>query len=219
LPGKSFGFYFMRWTYSVKNKITAASLLFGVIVVVLLVNINQRKQIGNLESAFEAIYRDRLIAESYILDFSEKLHDMNDAINDPEKSFSEKQEIANHILNEIDTLNHLYEATRLTDEEARHFVHFTGLTDEMNLRLKAGDLESEAPMIRSALLDLHSLSQIQLHEADKIKTETDQIFSHGSIILQFEMVVLIIIGLLIQALLFASKTSSGCKVPQNPNLN
>lgn len=209
----------MKWTYSVKNKITAASLLFGVIVVVLLINFNQRNQIDELKSAFESIYRDRLVAESYILDFSEKLHDMHDAINDPGLPFLKKQEIANKILNEIDTLNHLYEATRLTDEEARYFIHFTGLTHEMDLRLKAGDLDSEEPMIRSALLDLHSLSQIQLNEADKLKSKTDKIFSMGSILLQFEMVVLIIIGLLIQALFFASKTSNGFKIPKNPNLN
>lgn len=209
----------MKWTYSVKNKITAASLLFGVIVVVMLINFNQRNQIAELKSAFEAIYRDRLVAESYILGFSEKLHDMHDAINDPALSFLKKQEIANNILNEIDTLNHLYEATRLTDEEARYFVHFTDLTHEMDLRLKAGDLDSEESMIRSALLDLHSLSQIQLNEADKLKARADKIFSMGSILSQFEMVVLIIIGLLIQAVLFASKTSSGFKMPENPNLN
>lgn len=209
----------MKWTYSVKNKITAASLLFGVIVVVLLVNFNQRSQIGELKSAFEALYKDRLVAESYILGFSEKLHDMHDAINDPALPFLKKQEIANKILSEIDTLNHLYEATRLTDEEARYFIHFTQLTHEMDLRLKAGDLDSEEPMIRSALLDLHSLSQIQLNEADKLKAETDKIFSMGSILLQFEMVVLIIIGLLIQALFFASKTSNGFKIPENHNLN
>ncbi|WP_143156031.1 MCP four helix bundle domain-containing protein [Cyclobacterium lianum] len=209
----------MKWTYSIKHKITTASLLFGVILVVLLINSNQRKQIEDLKSAFETIYRDRLVAESYILDFSEKLHDMYDVINDPHLPYVKKQEIANRILGEIDTLNHLYEATRLTEEEARYFGHFTGLTHEMDIRLQAGDLASEAPIIRSALLDLNSLSEIQLVEADKLKSETDKIFSMGSILLQFEMVVLIVIGLLIQALFFASKTSKGFRIPKNPNLN
>lgn len=209
----------MKWTYSIKHKITAASLLLGVIVLVMITNINQRNQIDELESAFEAIYRDRLVAESYILDFSEKLHTLQVAINDPRSSLSQKQLIANRLLTEIDTLNQLYQATRLTEEEARYFLHFTGLTEEIDLRLKQGDLESEEVMIKSALMDLHSLSQIQLTEADKLKSKTDKIFHLGSIISQFELVVLIIIGLIIQVLLFSSKTTTAAKWPQDPGLN
>lgn len=209
----------MRWTYSIKHKITAASLLLGVIVLVMITNINQRNQIEELESAFEAIYRDRLVAESYILDFSEKLHNLQVAINDPVSSLSQKQRIAKQLLTEIDTLNQLYQATRLTEEEARYFLHFTGLTEEIDLKLKQGDLESEEVMIKSALMDLHFLSQIQLIEADKLKSKTDRIFHMGNIISQFELVILIVIGLIIQVLLFASRTNMPTKWSKNAGLN
>jgi hypothetical protein len=209
----------MKWTYSIKHKLTAASLLFGVILLVMVTNMNQRNQIAELETAFEAMYRDRLVAESYILDFSEKLHTLQLAINDPSSTLPQKQLVANKLLAEIDTLNQLYEATRLTEEEARYFLHFTGLTKEMNLRLKEGDLASEETMIQSAFMDLHFLSQIQLTEADKIKSKTDRIFHRGSLISQFEMVVLIVIGLLIQVLLFASRTAGPPKWPTNSQMN
>jgi hypothetical protein len=209
----------MKWTYTVKHKLTAASLLFGVILLVMATNVNQRSQIAELETAFEAIYRDRLVAESYILNFSEKLHLLQLTINEPGSSLLQKQQVANQLLSEIDTLNRLYQETRLTEEEAKYFLHFTGLTKEMDLRLKEGDLASEETMIQSAFMDLHVLSQIQLAEADKIKSRTDRIFHRGSLVSQLEMVILIVMGLLIQALLFTSRATRPSKWPANPRMN
>ncbi|WP_375583377.1 hypothetical protein [Cyclobacterium xiamenense] len=209
----------MKWTYTVKHKLTAASLLFGVILLVMATNVNQRSQIAELETAFEAIYRDRLVAESYILNFSEKLHLLQLTINEPGSSLLQKQQVANQLLSEIDTLNRLYQETRLTEEEAKYFLHFTGLTKEMDLRLKEGDLASEETMIQSAFMDLHVLSQIQLAEADKIKSRTDRIFHRGSLVSQLEMVILIVMGLLIQALLFTSSATRPSKWPANPRMN
>jgi len=203
----------------VRNKMTASLLFFVVIVVVLLNNFNERYQNEELKTAFDAIYEDRLIAESYILGFTDKLHHINEVLNDNQLSDSLKMTTTMGILHEIDTINHLYEATKLTETERKYFLHFTNLTHQMGMDLFAGNYESEQMIIQEALVDLHTLSDIQLEEARKLKVKTSKLFNMGSIAHQFEMIILIVIGLIIQSLLFASRTLKPDPFKQDHNLN
>ncbi|MEX2567550.1 MAG: MCP four helix bundle domain-containing protein [Cyclobacteriaceae bacterium] len=209
----------MRWTYSVKNKLTASLLLCGVIVVVLLNNINERYNNAELKTAFDAIYQDRLLAESYILDFSENLHDIQDALNNDQLSDSVKLSTAIQQLSELDRINQLYEATKLTDQERQYYAHFSSLTEQISHDLYEGDFKNEGEIIHAALMDLHSLSELQLSEAQKLKERTNKLFNMGNIASQFEIVLLIIIGLVIQTLLFSSRILNLNKISQDPRLN
>ena len=182
-------------------------------------NFNERYQNEELKAAFDAIYEDRLIAESYILGFTDKLHHLNEVLKDNQLSDSLKMATTIWILHEMDTINHLYEATKLTETERKYFLHFTNLTHQMGMDLFSGNYESEQRIIQEALVDLHTLSDIQLEEARKLKVKTSKLFNMGSIALQFEMIVLIVIGLIIQSLLFASKTLKPDGFKQDHNLN
>ena len=57
----------MKWTYPIPNKLGTSLLLMGVLVLVLFNNLSERSNSRQLKTAFESIYEDRLIAESYIL--------------------------------------------------------------------------------------------------------------------------------------------------------
>ena len=206
----------MKWTFSIKNKLATSMLLLGVVLVVFFNNLNERRNSKELRIAFDSIYEDRLMAESYILKLTANLHDLDETcVGSGVRKFTLTEEK----LAEIDALNQLYRETELTEKEAEYFNHYTALTDKINRQMKASNFETAGLSINEALSDLESLSEIQVKEAEMIMLKTDKMLNVGSISSQFEMGVIIIIGLIIQVLLFASKTLQFNKSNPDARLN
>jgi hypothetical protein len=206
----------MKWTYSIKNKLTTSMLLLGVVLVVFFNNLNERRNSRELRIAFDSIYQDRLLAESYILKLTANLHALDETCVG---SGVGKFALTEEKLAEIQTLNQLYRETKLTEKEAEYFNHYTDLTDKIDVQIKTANFETAGLNINDALLDLESLSEIQVKEAEMIMLKTDKMLNVGSISSQFEMGVIIIIGLIIQVLLFASKTLQFNKSNPDTRLN
>ncbi len=193
----------MKWTYRIPNKLGTSLLLMGVLALVLVNNLKERSNSKQLETAFESIYADRLMAESYILSLSEQLHQIQELL---ESSASTSNKNLVEKLSEIDRINLLYLDTKLTEDEEFHFGHFESLTWELRQSIQAGKSQSAQAKIDAALADLHHLSQIQVSEAQSILTQTERIFRSGSLYSQFEIGLVILIGLMVQGMLFASKS-------------
>lgn len=116
----------------------------------------------------------------------------------------------------IDQISLRYLNTKLTEEEEVHFVKFEAITWDIANRLREG--KNVEKQILAAFMELKELSQIQVKEAQKLMGQTGRIFSIGSLNSQIEIALLIIAGLFVQAILFASKTVKALsKVP--PQLN
>lgn len=193
----------MKWTYAIPHKFTTSILLLTVILIVFLNNLQERRNSSELRIAFDSIYQDRLLAESYILQLSSILHEIDEWIKTP-KTPNTAQPTTQ--LQKIDALNLLYRDTQLTQKEAEYFTHFTALTQQLKNELKTENIENTKKIINSALLDLRSLSVIQVTEAEMIMSKTDRMLTISSISSHIEMGIIIAIGLMIQALLFTSKT-------------
>ena len=206
----------MKWTYQIPNKLATALMLMGVLLLVFFNNLKERSNSTKLETAFESIYEDRLMAESYILRFSANLHQIQDVLDN--QSVLTQSEMKEKLA-EIEELNLLYLDTELTKTEETYFVHFEKLTRELSKALSEGKLETATAKIRDAHKDLHALSEIQVTEAQVLLTQTRRIFSAGSASSQFEIGVIIIIALMVQAILFASKTLQSSKSNPKENLN
>lgn len=206
----------MKWIYGIKNKLTTSMLLLGVVLVVFFNNLNDRRNSRELRFAFDSIYKDRLLAESYILKLTANLHDLDETCAG---SRGGNFTLTEEKLAEIEALNQLYRQTELTEKESEYFNHYTALTDKINRQMKTSNFETAGQSINEALSDLESLSEIQVKEAEMIMLKTDKMFNLGSIFSQFEMGVIIIIGLLIQVLLFASKTLQFNKSNPDARLN
>lgn len=206
----------MKWTYAIPNKLGTSLLLMGVLVLVLFNNLSERSNSEQLKTAFESIYEDRLMAESYILRLSDELHQIQELLENPGSLQPEKldEKVA-----EIKQINLLYLNTKLTQSEEMHFDHFEKLTWEMKNAILAGKIEVANSNIAEALQDLNSLSEIQVTEAQSLLAQTQRIFSSGSISSQFEIGLVILIGLMIQAILFASKSMQSSKSYTAENLN
>ncbi len=206
----------MKWTYNIPKKTKTALLLLGVLVLVLANNLRDRSNSKQLKTAFESIYEDRLMVESYILRLSEQLHQIQELLEKPIVSQTEKLQ---GNLSEIERINLLYLNTELTEAEETHFEHFEKLTWELDEAVRDGKTENLNAKIEDALGDLRLLSEIQISEGQSLMTQSRQLFQASSISSQFEICLVIILGLMVQGILFASKTLQKRNTFSTENLN
>jgi hypothetical protein len=206
----------MKWTYSIPRKTITALLLAGVLVLVLVNNLRERSNSAELKTAFESIYQDRLMVESYILRLSEELHQIQEMLKNPAEGQSD---IFREKLSKIEQINLLYLNTHLTESEEIHFEHFEKMTWELNRALQAGETTVVHTKIEEALKDLRLLSEIQISEGQSLLTQSQQLFKASSISSQFEICLVIILGLMVQGILFASKTLQNRNTFSTEHLN
>lgn len=206
----------MKWTFRIPNKLGTSLLLMGALVLVLVNNLKERSNSKQLKTAFESIYEDRLMAESYILRLSDALHQIQELLENPSSPDREQLKVR---IAEIEEINLLYLNTELTKTEEQHFDHFEKLTWELTKALNSGGIETANTKIGEALRDLHLLSEIQVTEAQSLLAQTQRIFSSGSLSSQFEIGLVIVLGLMIQSILFASKSLQERKSFTSENLN
>lgn len=191
----------MKWTYSIPEKFKASLLLTGVIVIILFNNLSERTNSRQLKSAFESIYEDRLMAESYILELSEELHDIQSRLEN--QDYLAPTQVAESI-QKLDQISLQYLDTKLTEEEQAHFEKFETLTLDIKAGLK--QRKNVENQILAAFTELKTLSKIQVKEAQILMGQTGRIFSSGAMSSQLEIAMLIVAALFVQAIMFASKS-------------
>ncbi|MBX2844284.1 MAG: MCP four helix bundle domain-containing protein [Flammeovirgaceae bacterium] len=217
----------MNWTYIIKQKTKAAIALGVVFLLVIGTNLLDKKYFSDLQDSFSSMYEDRLMAEIYIYQFSHLFYKkkiLTESLSDSSNiNFLKKNPILN---DSISTLLNLYEGTKLTEKEAEIFK---GLKAEINELLMlessiesnsdAQKLESKNELIHNNIsYSLNGLSEIQHTEGKQLINNSKQIIASNSITSQLEMGILIVIGLIMQALVFSSKSIIS-KISQNNNLN
>lgn len=222
----------MKWAFSIKHKMTAALLLTLVLVLMLGTVIIDKRSVSRLESAFASVYEDRLLVESYIYHLADHLYRkkiMIESCVDLQDAGRIRQQLQSH--NEaIQVLLSKYEETRFTQTETSRFNDL-----KQNIRtmetLEADYLDSEdfnqplRPSLKAveqqfvlALDNLHALSGIQVEEGKGLHDDSHRVIAGFVLLSHFEIVILIGIGILIQILLFAAKTTLP-KFPQKPSMN
>lgn len=204
----------MKLLYTIPGKLKVSLVLTGLMALILFNNILERSQSHELKTAFESIYKDRLIAESYILQLSGEIHSIQNILDN--STHASAGFIASH-LKKINSINKSYLETQLTEEEKNHFTAFEDKTLKIDLGLKAG--QNVEAQIHAALGELKILSQIQVKEGAILINETGKIFSSDAAHSQIEIVLLIVVGLIIQAILFASKTLQPQIKPTSAQMN
>ncbi|MTI20232.1 hypothetical protein E1176_04295 [Fulvivirga sp. RKSG066] len=214
--------YDMKWIYSLKEKVKIALALAVVFLLVLMTNTINKNHFAELQESFTSVYKDRLLVENYIYKLS---HELN----------TKRVNLFNHVnasynltkANErIDALITNFENTLLTEDEAKlldGFVeHVERLKQIETAYIKNDDdaatyraLQKQFNLLNN---DLSLLSDIQLEEGERLLESSNNIVATNHWYAQLEIILLISIGLVIQALIFASKSLKP-KVPQNEQLN
>lgn len=223
----------MRWSYSLqqKTKITFWSAL--ILILIFVKNWIDKSNVTTLDTTFSSVYEDRLMAESYIFRLSEQLY-QKELLLSSEGTLHKSTLLSNHLSQHNNSINSLildYEKTQLTDEESFYFKQ---------LKLNLDALERlEKPFIQSlenqhqeisgipaqmeeqfkvASFNLNKLSSIQIKEGKLLKDQSSRIVAGSTLLSQFELVVIVGLGILIQVLIFASR-STVPKTPQRYQLN
>lgn len=189
-----------------KNKIAAAALLFLVMGLVIVGNHSTRSKSTEINDAVNSIYRDRLIVESYIFSYSQKFREINEIIDSKVHDPDRQQTEITRILMEAKSLNEAYVKTRLTAAESVSFQKFAEQCDDILHQVRMGDLLHVKQSTNEASDILQVLSTIQVTEAAQQMKSIHHLFNSSDLYSQFEIAMLVVICVVIQALIFAGKT-------------
>jgi hypothetical protein len=216
----------MKWAYAISHKQTAALLLAIIFLIVGGINVLDRNTIDTLEDSFSSVYEDRLLAESYIYKLSDHLYKkklMMETSENSWKEFTQEMELHNLAINAI-IID--YEQTRLTPSEEIYFRDFKNNVNEI-VRREHAVLQHEDPKLIAektadpfvaAFTNLQHLSDIQVSEGRWLNENSKRIMAGSDALTQLELAMLICIGLIIQVLIFASR-SIVSRIPEKPSLN
>jgi Four helix bundle sensory module for signal transduction len=207
----------MKWIYSIQQKAQVAFLLAIVLLGVFMKNVIDRNNVSELGDSFSSVYEDRLLVESYIYKLSDHLHQKQKLIDDCSQQGDRNDirlKIAQHNA-AIGNLIQEYEKTKLTNQESVFFDAFKKNIIEM-ITLEDQYLKSQNTIITvtptfdqqfyTATKNLDMLSGIQVAEGKSMADHSKRIVAGSSILTQFELAMIIVIGLIIQALIFASNS-------------
>lgn len=224
----------MKWTYSIKNKTTAAILLAIILGLTMLTNLLERKRFKELEESFASIYEDRLMVENYLFHMYDNLKRKQDLWE------LAAQKGVCHTINadlnvyrqERAILIDKYAQTYLTEEEDWKFNDLKisiNRIDSLEEEIALLEAESQIPhdliqehneITTDAFSTLSALSDIQTTEGQALRDKSKKIILSSVSISHLEMTILIIIAIIIQALVFSSSTLLVKKEQQtNANLN
>ncbi|SJZ47613.1 MCP four helix bundle domain-containing protein [Sediminibacterium ginsengisoli] len=211
---------------AVPQRIKIALLLAMVFILVFAKNRMDTKNVSALGHSFTSVYEDRLVVEGYIFRISHLLYQKK-IHADEITAGTYPLDKAGTQNREIETLLTSYAKTKLTPEEE---THFKALTDNIHFALAAekqlADRKDNSAGITSvfnksleqAEYQLHQLSGIQIKEGQLMNDHSKRVIAGSTLLTQFELGMLVILGLTIQVMIFTGKTAKQ-PFPENPQLN
>lgn len=222
----------MNWVFSISRKRKAAIILGIVFLVVLVKNRMDYYDVHKLAKSFATVYEDRLVVESYIYKLSELLYQKkqmldNCAVSDNITDL--KIQVSSYDA-DISMLMSQYKLTKLTEKEDEVFqdfeVNIGSIAALQSQYLSQLEIDAVSPVLLLSLNDqflsvagkLEELSDIQLAEGRILNEQSQKIVAGNEVLTQFELALLIGLGLIIQVLIFTSRTLSIPKF-KNANLN
>lgn len=210
----------MKWTYSIRNKSTAAILLAVILGLTMLTNLLERKRFRELEESFTSIYEDRLMAETYLFHMYDNLNKKQDLWE-----LAAQKGVCHTINSDLNVyrqergeLIDKYAKTYLTEEEDGKFNDLKKALNQIDqLEEEIAEMEAE-DIIPQNLIEQHdeitvdafdtlsALSDIQTTVGAQLRDKSKKIILGSVSISHFEMTILIVIAIIIQALVFSSST-------------
>lgn len=207
----------MKWTYSIKHKLTASALLFSLCILVLLSNFIDRNHTENVKKAISTLYEDRLIAEVYILKMTSGIYQIKGVINTDLNEVNKVRSINNLLLNIKDESN-AYQKTKFTEVEKNKADELLNIMQHFE-SIEVNNVEAKLESANKLLVILNELSAIQFEESKKIMDNAEELYISGKTSSKFVFIIIILILLVLQAIVFASKTLIPVESTKPTNLN
>jgi len=227
----------MKWSFVIQQKLKAALLLGGVMIVIILGTLVSRRNIDGIDKSFSSIYQDRLIPATTIIYLTENLYGKRLALEQflLSQDLNDSRKIARLLARHdksIDSLIRAFEKTYLVDQEAKSLSAFKNRVEEyallekmiLNLYLtgNAGagkDLfeGAGANTFQSTLNNLNDLTKIQSVVGKELIKESRSDFASYAMISFLQVALAVIIGLVILVFIQNSKIINTPKPAKEKN--
>src|SRR5690606_15915968 len=196
-----------------RNKIKTTTLIFSVLCLILLTNLQERMMIKRLNETVTSIYEDRVVVGNYILQLSNYIEEIVQSL----KSNPSNNSYLINLLSKIDSINIAYDKTFLTEKEKINFIQFTQISEKMKKSIENGNFTDALNNGLQAENILRVLSSIQVEEGKDKLDEVLAMTNTRSILSYLEIV--IIISILIQKIILSTKPLIIKKTENDHNLN
>ncbi|WP_160069227.1 hypothetical protein [Sphingobacterium bovisgrunnientis] len=198
-----------------RNKIKTTTLIFSVLCLILLTNLQERMMIKRLNETVTSIYEDRVVVGNYILQLSNYIEEIVQSL----KSNPSNNSYLINLLSKIDSINIAYDKTFLTVKEKINFIQFTQISEEMKKSIENGNFTDALNNGLQAENILRVLSSIQVEEGKDKLDEVLAMTNTRSILSYLEIVIIIVISILIQKIILSTKPLIIKKTENDHNLN
>jgi hypothetical protein len=198
-----------------KNKIKTTTLIFSVLCLILLTNLQERMMIKRLNETVTSIYEDRVVVGNYILQLSNYIEEIVQSL----KSNPSNNSYLINLLSKIDSINIAYDKTFLTEKEKINFIQFTQISEKMKKSIENGNFTDALNNGLQAENILRVLSSIQVEEGKDKLDEVLAMTNTRSILSYLEIVIIIVISILIQKIILSTKPLIIKKTENDHNLN
>lgn len=208
----------MKWPYSIQNKMTASGVLLTLCILVLFSNYVDRDHTNNVKNSISTLYEDRLIVEDYILKMTIDIYEIKQALHVAGQGGEPSAGQVSALLSHIDGLSEAYLKTKFTQDEDVTFAELLNTLKKFDTSSSQSD-EDKLDLANQALVLLSKLSSIQLEESKLIMKQVEDLYISGKVASQFAFGITIVILIVLQALVFASKTLPKTTPPSGAQLN
>ena len=188
--------------FTAKNKLKIALLVFTVLSLLLLNNLQERRMMNRINENVISIYEDRVVVGDYILNLSNKTQEIIKILSS--QNLNELTKIS-FILGEMNTVNQLYDKTFLTDVERTSFDKFVKECRQIEEYAVVKNYSAALESSIQAEKILIKLSSIQVEEGKNKLDEVLSLTGTGSFLAYLEIVILIVIAALVQWLVLSAK--------------
>lgn len=210
----------MKWTYGIRNKYRAALILAVILIIALLFNLMNRQNFQKLDQSMHTMFEDRLMAENYLFHLYANLNNKTRLLQRGqstgwtaklETDLAEYQKVDRKLLDQ-------YRATYLTEEETKQFRSLEHHLSRISLlEQQLMDIEHQMAIPDRLLLQhgaetarafsaLSSLTDLQTAVGSEIREQSKRIVTGTISVSWLEITLLIILGILIQGLIFSSRS-------------
>lgn len=207
----------MKWTYLIKNKLTASAVLLTLCLLVLLSNYLDRVHTKNVTNAISTLYADRLLAEEYIFKMTSTIYQIREILH-AEQPNDAKATAIGKLMNAFADAYQTYNKTKLTTTEKATATelngHFTNLQQTFASNQYGASDDTE-----KAIASLNRLSTVQLEESKLIMKNVELQYATIKASSQFAFAIGIIILLVLQAIVFTAKAVVPVNMPSDTTLN
>lgn len=199
-------------------RIKIAFLLIAMLIMVFAKNRMNTSHVTELGNSFASVYEDRLMVESYIYQLSGLIYQKKIAAagtNAPQEfeGLKQKLEQQNHAIRKLLAA---YQKTKLTRDEALHFASLkknlntlSTLEDQLlqnpTLTLNPVNRQQMDQLLNTTSENLQALSGIQVAEGKLMHYHSKQLVAGSTLLTYFELSLLILLAIFIQALVFSSR--------------